>query len=185
MVITCSTTRKASNESMLSRIPTGAVSCQLGPARRARDKQDPISVRQAFGRSLFQTKLLQRVLRSAEKKAVLPAGALAPAKPLNDKWSAVEDSAPCGAAAAGSAPQISAPVADMTAPLRVAAVDGEAGEPAAFDPAQRWPMSGFSVAGSASIWVVLRGDRKTLTSLVWFARTFGFGTGRPSQPIGM
>ena len=53
-----------------------------GPLAERAGHKDQISVRQISGGSFFQTKLLQRIFRSAEKKAVLPAGALAFAKPL-------------------------------------------------------------------------------------------------------
>jgi hypothetical protein len=102
-------------------------------------------------------------------------------KPLNSKWDEVEQHA-----MAELRPWV-------TPPDEVAAVaaDQKAGRLAAA--ATNLPLS--VLRSLAYVWIfrrhivrycgrVLRGDRETLTRIVWFARTFGFGTGHGSHPSG-
>jgi hypothetical protein len=102
-------------------------------------------------------------------------------KPLNGKWDEVEQHA-----MAELRPWV-------TPPDEVAAVaaDHKRGRLAAA--ATNLPLS--VLRSLAYVWIfrrhivrycgrVLRGDRETLTRIVWFARTFGFGTGHGSQPSG-
>jgi hypothetical protein len=102
-------------------------------------------------------------------------------KPLNSKWGEVEQHAMAELRPWVTPPDEVAAVAADHKPGRLAAA------------ATNLPLS--VLRSLAYVWIfrrhivrycgrVLRGDRETLTRIVWFARTFGFGTGHGSQPSG-